>query len=90
MIIKATEKKIDIPFIHLASRTNPFSLKLIALKPLVNANSAVMNNTAAYKFPFIIKKSAMILAAAINKPASKFLFNSITPKKKSVHHATDF
>ena len=82
MITKATTKKTDIHFIHFASRSNPFSLKLIARNPFDNANKPVINKTAKFKFPFTIDINAIILTSVINKPAIQFRFIYITPLKK--------
>ena len=84
MMINATEKKMDIPFIHFASFTKPFSLKLIARNPFVSANKAVINNTATYKFPLIIKTNAAILTAANNSPATQLRFMAVTHSLKKV------
>lgn len=63
-----------MPFIHFASLTNPFSLKLIARKPLLNAKIAVINKTAILIFPLMINTNAEILTAAISRPKTQFLF----------------
>jgi hypothetical protein len=77
MTTNATAKKIDMPVIHFASRSKPFSLKLKARKPLVKANNAVINKTDTYKFPLIIKTNAAILTADSNSPASQFRFIAV-------------
>ena len=73
---------MDIPFIHFASLTNPFSLKLIARKPLLRAKIAVINKTAILIFPLMINTNAEILTAAISSPKIQFLFINTLPLKK--------
>lgn len=82
MTTNAATKKMDIHFIHFASRSNPFSLKLIALNPFDNANKPVMNKTAKFKFPFTIEINAIMLTNVIKRPAIQFRFTYITPLKK--------